>query len=285
MVDSDCSVDNSVVFSDGAVKLHDVSQQAWARSLTRCDEYVEILNTSLQHVTNTNQVAWKEEITIRLNGRLNTFDSALEKGGWFSKLLYGSLYAWKRPPVDPNKDNLPQAVIADGESLANVDGSLLYLSSQCKLAGIPLFVVNDPRLNWYDNSSNSTNDDVNVSEDDELIKASRNMSTKIKSMIVQRAMKIKQGDAFNAGKEYGIKKAEANANFQRERDNKRYERVLRGVEGESYKVVPSDVLVGELGRRGIQLCDECSRRPHVGEVGNGGSNINQSGGEESTGEQ
>lgn len=159
MIDRPCSVDNSVVFPDGVVKKKSkkdnttsTPQTSFARSFMRCGEHAEVLNASFAAVKNgkdTVDDAFKEELTIRLSGRVKSFDSPMEKGGWWSRMVFGSAYKWEGKRGGGAlqvEENAPQAVIADGSKLQAVEGGLLLLSSACKAANVPLFVINDQRL-------------------------------------------------------------------------------------------------------------------------------------------
>ena len=118
----------------------------------RCGEHAEVLNASFAAVKNgedTVDDAFKEELTIRLSGRVKSFDSPMEKGGWWSRMVFGSAYKWEGKRGGGAlqvEENAPQAVIADGSKLQAVEGGLLLLSSACKAANVPLFVINDQRL-------------------------------------------------------------------------------------------------------------------------------------------
>eukprot|EP00520_Triparma_pacifica_P007790 CAMPEP_0118644470 /NCGR_PEP_ID=MMETSP0785-20121206/6964_1 /TAXON_ID=91992 /ORGANISM="Bolidomonas pacifica, Strain CCMP 1866" /LENGTH=255 /DNA_ID=CAMNT_0006536247 /DNA_START=170 /DNA_END=934 /DNA_ORIENTATION=+ len=162
MIDRPCTIDNSVIFPDGIVSKKNkkdgtqTKQTSLARSFMRCGEHAEVLNASFAAVGKGDGAddgsiddAFKEELTIRLSGRVKSFDSPMEKGGWWSSLVFGSAYKWQGKRGGDALDvdeNAPQAVIADGSKLRAVEGGLLLLSSACKAANVPLFVVNDPRL-------------------------------------------------------------------------------------------------------------------------------------------
>ena len=129
-------------------------QTSLARSFMRCGEHAEILNASFAAIKKSDDTiddAFKEELSIRLSGRVKSFDSPMEKGGWWSRMVFGSAYKWEgKRGGDALKvdENAPQAVIADGAKLQEVEGGMLLLSSACKAANVPLFVINDPRLVW-----------------------------------------------------------------------------------------------------------------------------------------
>ena len=170
---------------------------------------------------------------------------------------------------------VPQAVVADGVSLARVPNALLELSNICRLQGIPLFVVNDQR-SWKDGDGGGGGSSGNGGGREDLYEltfAARNMREKIKTGVVRRAMKIKEGDAFNKGKEEGRRAADRSARFQRDRDGVRARREREEAERESFRKVSVEVLVEELGKRGVVLCPECRTGTRIGR------------GEEKTGEQ
>lgn len=87
----------------------------------------------------------------------------------------------------------PHAVIADGAAMQRVPGSMRFLQKTCEDAGVPLFIVNDPRV-WGGNTHQ------------DLEEALRDMRKAIKYEIVKRAMR---GSAFSRGRLIGQLETEA----------------------------------------------------------------------------
>lgn len=90
----------------------------------------------------------------------------------------------------------PHAVIADGSAIQRVPGSLRYLTKCCKEAGVPLFIINDPRV-WGGN----TNKDIES--------AAKDIRKRIKARIVSNALTIKEGSMFERGRILGKLETEA----------------------------------------------------------------------------
>ena len=133
-------------------------------------------------------------------------------------MVFGSAYKWEGKrggDVLRVDENAPQAVIADATALKEVEGGLLLLSSACKAASVPLFVINDPRVVW------GSGDKVGGSEE-ELFTASKALREKVKGTVVQKALKIKEGEAYIRGKEHGKKQAEDLGQMKRRRDEGRW---------------------------------------------------------------
>ncbi|GMI06125.1 hypothetical protein TrRE_jg1857 [Triparma retinervis] len=238
MIDQPCMIDNSVVFPDGVVSKKNkkdatksTPQTSLARSFMRCGEHAEILNASFAAIKKSDDTiddAFKEELSIRLSGRVKSFDSPMEKGGWWSRMVFGSAYKWEgKRGGDALKvdENAPQAVIADGAKLQEIEGGMLLLSSACKAANVPLFVINDPRLVWEGDGGKERG------KEDELYNASKALREKVKGMVVQKALKIKEGQAYARGREHGKSKAEELARRQRRRDEGRWAQKVERLEG------------------------------------------------------
>jgi hypothetical protein len=90
--------------------------------------------------------------------------------------------------------NRPHAVIADGAALQRVPGSMRFLSKTCQEAGVPLFVVNDPRV-WGGNTHQDLND------------ALRDMRKTIKRQVIMQQSLA--SSAFNRGRMLGQLETEA----------------------------------------------------------------------------
>eukprot|EP00956_Cyclotella_meneghiniana_P027686 scaffold62759_cov75-Cyclotella_meneghiniana.AAC.4 len=89
--------------------------------------------------------------------------------------------------------NKPHAVIADGAAMQRVPGSLRFLTKVCRDAGVPLYILNDPR-EWgrFSDRSFSTLDEA-------IIDLSRTVSDNI----VSSAIELRQGNAFERGRLVG----------------------------------------------------------------------------------
>jgi hypothetical protein len=70
----------------------------------------------------------------------------------------------------------PHAVIADGAAMQRVPGALRFLQLTCREAGVPLFIVNDPRV-WGGNTHQSLNDAI------------RDMRKTIKYKVIEQFMR------------------------------------------------------------------------------------------------
>ncbi|GMH53782.1 hypothetical protein TrST_g8082 [Triparma strigata] len=222
-----CTVDPSVIFPDGVVKTFVKKSEkgakgakAWAKSLKNCGNFIEILETSIENMEG--EEAYKEEISIRLNGSLPKFTSSMSQGSRLNKWIFGTVYSYRKPVQDG--ENVPQAVVADGNVLEKKEGSLLLLSSACKSAGIPLIVINDPRTKWNNRDRNNAEEEETFEE--ELFNAARKCRERVKGDVVKRALRIKEGGAFERGKEQGRKGAEIQSKMQRRRDEQRWQRKL-----------------------------------------------------------
>ncbi len=109
-----------------------------------------------------NQRAWAEELKLRISGG-TTFDDPMQPSSSFSRFLFGNYYRrtvgqqglWKwlyparKHATDdeyhsPIASNKPHAVIADGEAMQRVPGSLRELVRYCRNADVPLYIINDP---------------------------------------------------------------------------------------------------------------------------------------------
>ena len=208
-----CRLDTSVNYPDGTVSKYSSKrgekkpQTSWARGLVCCGQ-AEVLECSVALIKDRlEDVAYEEEMQIRLSGRVPKFSSSMERGGWLSRALFGSEYKWHGSrAMEREGDNAaPHAVVADGGELEKVPGSLMMLSAACKSAGVPLFVVNDPRRSW---GGKEVTGEVQTPEE-ELYDTAKELRTKIKGAVVQRALRIKEGDAYKKGKERGRKQGEA----------------------------------------------------------------------------
>lgn len=109
-----------------------------------------------------NQHAWAEELKLRISGG-TTFDAPMQPSSSFSHFLFGNYYrrtvgqqglwlwlypAKKHPTEDeynsPIASHKPHAVIADGEAMQRVPGSLRELVRYCRNSDVPLYIINDP---------------------------------------------------------------------------------------------------------------------------------------------
>jgi hypothetical protein len=112
-----------------------------------------------------NQHAWAEELKLRTSGAV-AFAAPMHQSSALSHFLFGNCYRrtivqqslwywlWLRPSnnkyatddegVSPVASNKPHAVIADGEAMQRVPGSLRELVKCCRNANVPLYIVNDP---------------------------------------------------------------------------------------------------------------------------------------------
>jgi len=132
------------------------------------------------------QTTFKEELSLRLAGRSGGYAALLTKSSWLSKMFTRSDFTWKAQ----NASTIPLCVVANGESLNLVEGSLLHLINVCKANNIMLFVVNDSR---------SYKSDTNC----DLEQVVGDIRLAIKTKIIRNAIKIKEGDAYDRGKEAG----------------------------------------------------------------------------------
>ena len=177
-------------------------------------------NTALQNEMEApwNQTAWKEELSLRINGQVQ-FDAAMESAPKLQRLLWGKVYKSTIPTVhtvwdyflpnfaksDPNgvdgsirlnvrACHKPHAVIANGAALQLVPGSLRQLQRLCKKADVPLFVINDPRR-WGGNTHDSLDD------------ALKELRSTVKNRVITQA--LKQQGSFARGRLLGQTETEA----------------------------------------------------------------------------
>mmetsp|Transcript_38925 Transcript_38925/g.94251 ORF Transcript_38925/g.94251 Transcript_38925/m.94251 type:complete len:556 (-) Transcript_38925:37-1704(-) len=178
------------------------------------------LNTALQNEMEApwNQSAWKEELSLRINGQVQ-FDAVMEAAPKLQRLLWGKAYKSTIPTVhtvwdyflpnfaksDPNgvdgsirlnvrACHKPHAVIANGAALQLVPGSLRQLQRLCKKADVPLFVINDPRR-WGGNTHESLED------------ALKELRSTVKNRVITQA--LKQQGSFARGRLLGQTETEA----------------------------------------------------------------------------
>ena len=178
------------------------------------------LNTALQNEMEApwNQTAWKEELSLRINGQVQ-FDAVMEAAPKLQRLLWGKVYKSTIPTVhtvwdyflpnfaksDPNgvdgsirlnvrACHKPHAVIANGAALQLVPGSLRQLQRLCKKADVPLFVINDPRR-WGGNTHDSLDD------------ALKELRSTVKNRVITQA--LKQQGSFARGRLLGQTETEA----------------------------------------------------------------------------
>jgi hypothetical protein len=110
--------------------------------------------------------------------------------------LYGSndgnTHYWKATPkIKPNRaSNKPHAVICDGSAMQRVPGSLRYLTKICREAGIPLYVLNDPRT--WGSQTHSTLSDALV-----------DLKRAVSDNIIRNAFDLREGTAFERGRLVG----------------------------------------------------------------------------------
>lgn len=104
----------------------------------------------------------------------------------------GSTHHWKSTPkVKPNRaSNKPHAVICDGSAMQRVPGSLRYLTKICREAGIPLYVLNDPRT--WGSQTHSTLSDALV-----------DLKRAVSNNIIRNAFDLREGTAFERGRLVG----------------------------------------------------------------------------------
>mmetsp|Transcript_16501 Transcript_16501/g.35660 ORF Transcript_16501/g.35660 Transcript_16501/m.35660 type:complete len:642 (+) Transcript_16501:171-2096(+) len=86
--------------------------------------------------------------------------------------------------------NKPHAVICDGAAMQRVPGSLRYLTKICREAGIPLYILNDPRS--WGSQTHSTLSDALV-----------DMRKTISDNVIRNALDLREGSAFERGKLVG----------------------------------------------------------------------------------
>ena len=103
------------------------------------------------------------------------------------------------PNQNNRASNKPHAVIADGAAIISVPGSLLYLSRCCKEANVPLYIIHDPR-SWGRNTHS------------DIYSALHDLRQTVKRNIVQNALSLKQGSAFERGRQWG--KLEAQTEYK-----------------------------------------------------------------------
>ena len=149
--------------------------------------------------------------------------TAPSRGGWLSwiwwpfhssnldgvdgegeNVLYGSdtgnskgiisnvLHPWKSSSkvVLNRASNKPHAVICDGQAMQRVPGSLRYLSKICREAGIPLYILNDPRS--WGSQTHSTLSDAIV-----------DMRKVVSENVIRNALDLREGSAFERGRMVG----------------------------------------------------------------------------------
>lgn len=113
--------------------------------------------------------------------------------------LYGddsdkrSILSW--PPLSARRklnraSNKPHAVLADGEALHRVPGSLRFLTKTCREANVPLFILNDPRS--WGSETHST-----------LSEAVVDIRRSVTDNVVSHALDIREGSAFERGRLVG----------------------------------------------------------------------------------
>jgi len=104
----------------------------------------------------------------------------------------GNAHYWKSTPrVKPNRaSNKPHAVICDGSAMQRVPGSLRYLTKICREAGIPLYVLNDPRT--WGSQTHSTLSDALV-----------DLKRAVSDNIIRNAFDLREGTAFERGRLVG----------------------------------------------------------------------------------
>ncbi|KAL7548457.1 hypothetical protein ACHAWF_011737 [Thalassiosira exigua] len=86
--------------------------------------------------------------------------------------------------------NKPHAVICDGAALQRVPGSLRYVSKICRDAGIPLYILNDPR---------SWGSQTHAALSDALI----DMRKAVSENVIRHALDLREGSAFERGRLVG----------------------------------------------------------------------------------
>jgi len=145
-----------------------------------------VAQLSISKMITDDQTTFKEELSLRLAGRSGGYAALLTKSSWLSKMFTRSDFTWKAQ----NASTIPLCVVANGESLNLVEGSLLHLINVCKANNIMLFVVNDSR---------SYKSDTNC----DLEQVVGDIRLAIKTKIIRNAIKIKEGDAYDRGKEAG----------------------------------------------------------------------------------
>jgi hypothetical protein len=157
-----------------------------------------------------NQYAWIEEMELRIHGRI-PFGANVEPTSWITRRLFNTCYRttvkkvssspllWLVPSFlignkpggtdgidgDYGKykrtlnraSSKPHAVIADGSAMQRVPGSLRYLTKCCEEAGVPLFIINDPRV-WGGNTHR------------DLASAAKDMKRTMKARIVANALQV-----------------------------------------------------------------------------------------------
>lgn len=116
--------------------------------------------------------------------------------------LYGSdagrrgnaIYAflpWRSSKAMLNRaSNKPHAVICDGAAMQRVPGSLRYLTKICREAGIPLYILNDPR-SWGSQTHSTLSDAV------------FDMRKVIADNVIRTALDLREGSAFERGRLVG----------------------------------------------------------------------------------
>jgi len=176
-----------------------------------------------------NQYAWIDEMHLRVAGAVK-FDAPMERSSTLSHLIFGNSYrrttttpstwwfgshinhpdgidgqddilvrGWfskrgRRRNMHTVASNKPHAVIADGEAMQRVPGSLRELVRCCRQSDVPLFVINDPRV-WGSNTHS------------DLASATLALRKSIKDRIVTSALKLKEGSTFERGRAFGKREA------------------------------------------------------------------------------
>lgn len=186
-----------------------------------------------------NQAAWKEELTLRINGQVH-FDAPMEAASGFQHLLWGRAYKTTVPLVrsfwdrflpsfatsDPNgvdgktRESVrachkPHAVIANGAALQLVPSALRQLQKLCKKADVPLFVVHDPRK-WGGNTHRT------------LDEALKDLRSEVKNRVIANALRQQGSSAFTRGRMLG--QAETEVKWQARDKSKRTKEFL-GIDG------------------------------------------------------
>jgi len=162
-----------------------------------------------------NQHAWVEELKLRISGGTE-FDAPMQPSSALSRLLFGNFYRrtigrqgifqwlWRGSnstsssmddeDASPMAANKPHAVVADGEAMQRVPGSLRELLRCCRNANVPLYIVNDPRI-WGSNTHV------------DLPSAATALRKTVKNRIVASALRIKEGSTFHRGRQLGALEA------------------------------------------------------------------------------
>eukprot|EP00578_Thalassiosira_sp_NH16_P020139 CAMPEP_0181084202 /NCGR_PEP_ID=MMETSP1071-20121207/4571_1 /TAXON_ID=35127 /ORGANISM="Thalassiosira sp., Strain NH16" /LENGTH=652 /DNA_ID=CAMNT_0023165923 /DNA_START=161 /DNA_END=2119 /DNA_ORIENTATION=+ len=145
-------------------------------------------------------VLWSGSHAIGKENHLASRDGVDGKG---ENILYGS-DAGNRgtishahfPLVSSSKaalnraSNKPHAVICDGAAMQRVPGSLRYLSKICREAGIPLYILNDPR-SWGSQTHSTLSDAI------------ADMRKTISDSVIRHALDLREGSAFERGRLVG----------------------------------------------------------------------------------